>query len=397
MRKKECIAMLLAGGQGSRLGGLTRNTAKPAVSFGGKFRIIDFSLSNCAHSHIDTIGVLTQYKPFFLNSYIGMGTAWDLDNPFGGVHVLPPYTGENQGSWYNGTANAIYQNMDFINFYDPDCVLIISGDHIYKMDYSLMLKFHKEKNSEVTISTIEVPLKEASRFGIMTADSDNRIVRFAEKPSKPESNLASMGVYIFNWSVLKNALIEDEANPNSDKDFGKNVIPMLLHQGRKLYSYKFDGYWRDVGTIESYYNANMEILYSETLLNLHERTSRIYSNEEILTPQYIGPNAEIVQSIISNGCTILGQVKQSILASGVYIGENTIIEDSILLPNSKVDHRAKVCKTILGENAKILSDSLIGTMSNEDTPQESITVVEDHSVIPEGSIIEAGRNIPRDN
>lgn len=389
--------MLLAGGQGSRLGCLTRNIAKPAVSFGGKYRIIDFSLSNCAHSNIDTVGVLTQYKPFILNSYIGMGSAWDLDNLFGGVQILPPYVGENQGSWYKGTANAIYQNIDFIHFYDPDYVLIISGDHIYKMDYYAMLNFHKEHNSEVTISTIEVSFEEASRFGIMTADTKGLIVKFAEKPAEPESNLASMGVYIFNWSVLKKALIEDEADSDSEKDFGKNIIPRLLKQGSKLYSYAFQGYWRDVGTIESYYNANMEILHGGELFNLFEQKQRIFSNEEILAPQYVGPKAKIKKSLIGNGCTVLGQVSNSILAAGVYVGEDTIIEDSILLPNSKVHDHVCVRKTILGENAVILGHSLIGEKTNVKLLQEGITVIEDHHVVSRGSRIEEGRNVAKES
>lgn len=397
MRKKECVAMLLAGGQGSRLGCLTQNIAKPAVSFGGKYRIIDFSLSNCAHSNIDTVGVLTQYKPFVLNSYIGMGSAWDLDNLFGGVHILPPYVGENQGSWYKGTANAIYQNMDFIHFYDPDYVLIISGDHIYQMDYYAMLNFHKEHNSDVTISTIEVTTEEASRFGIMSADSEGRIVKFAEKPAEPESTLASMGVYIFNWSVLKKALIEDEADTESEKDFGKNVIPRLLRQGRNLYSYTFKGYWRDVGTIESYYNANMEVLHGGELFNLFKLKQRIFSNEEILAPQYIGPRARIKRCLIGNGCTVLGQVSNSILAAGVYVGEDTVIEDSILLPNSKVHDHVYVRKTILGENAVILRHSMIGEKGQENPTQEGITVIEDHLIVPEESIIEEGRNVAKDS
>lgn len=396
MRKKECVAMLLAGGQGSRLGCLTRNIAKPAVSFGGKYRIIDFSLSNCAHSNIDTVGVLTQYKPFVLNSYIGMGSAWDLNNLFGGVHTLPPYVGENQGSWYKGTANAIYQNMDFIQFYDPDYVLVISGDHIYKMDYYAMLDFHKEHNSDVTISTIEVPSEEASRFGIMSTDYEGRIVKFTEKPTNPESNLASMGVYIFNWSVLNKALIEDEVDPESEKDFGKNVIPRLLRQGRKIYSYNFKGYWRDVGTIESYYNANMEVLHGGELFNFSELKQRIFSNEEILAPHYIGPKARITKSLIGNGCTVLGQVRNSILAAGVYVGEDTVIEDSILLPNSKVYDHVCVRKTILGENAVILGHCLIGEKGQEEPPQEGIIVIEDHLVVQVESIIEAGRNVAKD-
>lgn len=395
MLQKECIAMLLAGGQGSRLGCLTRNIAKPAVSFAGKYRIIDFSLSNCANSNITTVGVLTQYKPFLLNSYIGMGSAWDLDSTFGGVHILPPYVGESEGSWYKGTANAIFQNMDFIYYHNPSYVLIISGDHIYKMDYSAMLQFHKDQGAEVTISTIEVPWGEASRFGIMTVDSKNRILRFAEKPPEPESNLASMGIYIFNWPTLLTALIEDEADEQSDHDFGKNVLPRLLKEGTQLYAYPFQGYWRDVGTIESYYTANMETLSGEDHLNLYDPEFKIFSNEEILAPQYIGPEAEIENSMISNGCTVLGKVSNSILASGVYVGESSVIKDSILLPNSKVGNHSSVHKTILGEHAVIREYCSIGEEGQDHAMQAGITVIQDYHDIPPGSCIRAGTNVYR--
>ncbi len=385
--------MLLAGGQGSRLGGLTRNLAKPAVSFCGKYRIIDFSLSNCSNSNIYTVGVLTQYKPFLLNSYIGKRTAWDLDNPFGGVHILPPYVGENERSWYKGTANAILQNMDFINFCDPDYVLIISGDHIYKMDYSLLIKYHQEKGSEITISTIEVTEEEASRFGIITVDENCQITRFTEKPLNPESNLVSMGVYIFNWSVLRQALIEDQEDQHSENDFGKNVIPKQIKLGKKMYAYKFKGYWRDVGTIESYYYANMESLNEGQGIDIFDPVYKVFSNEDILPPHYVGPSAKIENSLISNGCVVLGQVRHSILAPGVYVGEGAEITDSILLPHSKVHTQSVIRKTIVGESAKIMSHCSIGVDNGPITHQEGITVIEDNHVINKGTVIQAGRNI----
>lgn len=397
MRKKECIAMLLAGGQGSRLGCLTRNIAKPAVSFGGKYRIIDFSLSNCTHSNIDTVGVLTQYKPFVLNSYIGMGSAWDLNCLNGGVHILPPYMGEEEGSWYKGTANAVFQNLAFINFYNPEYILILSGDHIYQMDYYEMLTFHKEKNAEVTISAIQVPWEEASRFGVMLVDDSGRIKEFVEKPLYPPSNLASMGIYIFNWEVLKTALIEDEVDPHSDHDFGKNVLPRLQKQGKRLYAFLFQGYWRDVGTIESYYKANMEVLQEKRTAKFFEQKRRIFSNEEILAPQYIGEKAKIHNSIIGNGCTILGEVYDSVISAGVYVGEGSIIRDSILLPNSEVQEGVRLRKTILGENARICSHCSIGDKTQEPfPPQEGITVIGDHLQIRAGTIIPEGRNVTQD-
>lgn len=381
--------MLLAGGQGSRLGCLTRNIAKPAVSFGGKYRIIDFSLSNCAHSNIDTVGVLTQYKPFILNSYIGTGSAWDLDRAFGGVNILPPYMGETEGSWYKGTANAIYQNIDFINYYDPDYVLIISGDHIYKMDYSTLLKFHKEKEAEVTISTLEVPWEEASRFGILSVSDDCKISNFQEKPPQPASNLASMGVYLFNWPVLKRALLEDEMDEHSEHDFGKNVIPSLLNQERRLYAYPFKGYWKDVGTIESYYQANMESLRPHEFLNIFDHEFRIFSNDMVQTPHYVGADAKIENSLISNGCTVLGEVIHSILAPGVYVGEASQVKDSILLHHAKVHAKTYIEKVIIGEKAEILSHCIIRPKHRNNPDYSKITVVQDHLIVPEGTVLEA--------
>lgn len=395
MRRQECVAMLLAGGQGSRLGGLTRSRAKPAVSFCGKYRIIDFSLSNCTNSNINTVGVLIQYKPFLLNSYIGLGSAWDLDNPFGGVHILPPFLGETEGSWYNGTANAVYQNYEFIDYYDPEYVIILSGDHVYKMDYTLMLKFHKEKNSEITLATIQVPWEEASRFGILSVDADARITKFTEKPAQPDSNLASMGVYIFNGSTLKQALIDDKGDYLSQNDFGKNIIPNQLNQGKRVYAYEFRGYWRDVGTIESYYHANMESLRDGHFLNIFDPKFRIFSNEDILPPHFVSSTAEIKNSLICNGCMVHGKVSNSILAPGVYVGEGVEITDSILLPYVKVHDESFIHRTIVGENAEIMSHCRIGAEGQVAPDQEGITVIEDYHLISEGTVIDAGKNISR--
>ncbi|MDR3602446.1 MAG: glucose-1-phosphate adenylyltransferase [Desulfosporosinus sp.] len=393
MRKQECVAMLLAGGQGSRLGGLTRIRAKPAVSFCGKYRIIDFTLSNCANSQINTVGVLIQYKPFFLNSYIGLGSAWDLDNLYGGVHILPPFCSEKEGRWYNGTANAVYQNCDFIDFYDPEYVIILSGDHVYKMDYTRMLKFHKEKNSDITIATIQVPWEEASRFGILSIDGDERITKFTEKPAQPDSNLASMGVYIFNWSTLKQALLADAEDAQSENDFGKNIIPQQLQQGKRVYAYQFQGYWRDVGTIDSYYQANMESLRAGHFLNIFDPRFRIFSNEDILPPHYVGSGAKIENSLVCNGCIVHGEVSNSILAPGVYVGKGVKIKDSILLPYAKVHTGSMLRKTIVGENAEIRRRCIIGVEGQIAPAQEGITVIEDNHIISEASLIEAGRNI----
>lgn len=393
MQQHECVALLLAGGQGSRLGGLTRNRAKPAVSFCGKYRIIDFSLSNCANSNINTVGILIQYKPFLLNSYIGLGSAWDLDNPYGGVHILPPFLGDGERSWYKGTADAVYQNFEFIDYYNPKYVLILSGDHVYKMDYTLMLKFHKEKNADITLATIRVPYEEASQFGILTTDENARITQFTEKPIQPDSNLASMGVYIFNWLVLKQALIEDKRNMHSDNDFGKNVIPQQLKQGRRVYAYHFQGYWRDVGTIESYYQANMESLREGHILNIFDPKFPIFSNEDILPPHYVGSTAEIKNSLVCNGCIVHGKVTNSILASGVYIGKDVEITDSILLPYVKVHHASIIHKAIVGDNAEIMSHCMVGTEGKVVPDQEGITVIEGFHLLPTGSVIQAGENV----
>ena len=353
MRKKECMAMLLAGGQGSRLLALTKRNAKPAVAFGGKYRIIDFSLSNCVNSNIDTVGVLTQYKPLILNSYLGTGEAWDLDDSDGGVHVLPPYATETGGQWYSGTADAIYHNIDFIDNYDPEYVVILSGDHLYKMDYNKMLQFHKAQGADLTVSVIEVPWEEASRFGVMSVDGEMNITKFAEKPKNPDSNLASMGLYIFTWSVLRKALLEDHDDPNSDKDFGKNIIPKLLAEGKKLCAYTFSGYWQDVGTIDSYYNSQMDLLEENPEFNIFEDDMRIFSNSNVSPPHYVGKNGEVVRSLICNGCMVLGTVKNSILSSDVYVGEGAVVEKSILLPGVRVEANARVFQAIVGEGSVI--------------------------------------------
>lgn len=359
MRKKECIAMLLAGGQGSRLRALTKKNAKPAVSFGGKYRIIDFSLSNCVSSGIDTVGVLTQYKPMILNAYLGNGEAWDLDCNHGGVHVLPPYETETGGSWYLGTADAIYHNIDFIDTYNPDYVLILSGDHLYMMDYSKMLAEHKQNQADLTVSVMTVPWEEASRFGIMEADDAGRITKFVEKPPKPASNLASMGIYIFTWPVLRQALMEDHEDKASAHDFGKNIIPTMLATEKRLFVYQFSGYWKDVGTIDSYYSANTELLEAEPALDLYGKT-RIFSNSNIFPPHFVGPTGSVERSIVSNGCKIYGTVEHSVLGSNVVVGEDALVKDSILLPGAVVEPGAKVYRAIVAERATILAGTTFG-------------------------------------
>ena len=365
MQKKECIAMLLAGGQGSRLGVLTRNNAKPAVSFGGKYRIIDFSLSNCVNSGIDTVGVLIQYRPLVLSHYLGTGEAWDLDSSDGGVHVLPPYATETGGQWYAGTADAIYHNIDFIDSYNPEYVLILSGDHLYKMNYNLMLAEHKAKGADLTVSVIEVPWEEASRFGIMTVDGDERIVKFSEKPKEPDSNLASMGIYIFSWPVLRRALLEDHMDPTSEKDFGKNIIPRLLAADMKLYAYRFSGYWKDVGTIDSYYEAQMDLMRENAEFNIFESEMRIFSHSSIDRPPVVGGHAVVSGSLICNGCVVEGEVTGSILGSGVVIEEGAVVEDSILLPHTHIGRGCHIVRTIVNENVRIAEGSEIRDPNGE--------------------------------
>nr|QGT51028.1 glucose-1-phosphate adenylyltransferase [uncultured Firmicutes bacterium] len=361
MKAKECVAMILAGGQGSRLGVLTKDIAKPAVPFGGKYRIIDFTLSNCVHSGIDTVGVLTQYQPLELNTYIGNGQPWDLDRKEGGVFVLPPYVSSEKGEWYKGTANAIYQNIGFIGQYDPEYVVVLSGDHIYKMDYSLMVEAHKKNNADATIAVIEVPWEEASRFGIMNTDESMRITEFEEKPAQPKSNLASMGVYVFNWNQLKKYLIADENNPNSDNDFGKNIIPQMLAGGLNLFAYRFDGYWKDVGTIQSLWEANMELLDEETGVELSDPDWKIFSRNPALPPHYLSPEAEICNIYITEGCEVFGTVEHSVLFEGVEVEEGAVVKDSILMPGARIGKNVRVEKSIIGPGSEICEGAYIGS------------------------------------
>ncbi|MPQ43317.1 glucose-1-phosphate adenylyltransferase [Clostridium tarantellae] len=364
MVKKEMVAMILAGGQGSRLGVLTKNLAKPAVPFGGKYRIIDFPLSNCSNSGIYTVGVLTQYKPLELNSHIGIGDTWDLDRRDGGVSILPPYQNEKGGDWYKGTANAIYQNIEFIDRYNPEYVLILSGDHIYKMDYDKMLEFHKQKEADATIAVIDVPLHEASRFGIMNTNDDLSIYEFEEKPEKPKSTNASMGIYIFNWKELKNFLEKDELDENSSNDFGKNIIPKMLNDGKRMVAYPFKGYWKDVGTIESLWEANMDLLKNENELSLYDDEWRIYSTTKVRPAQYIGSKAKIKNSLIVEGCIVHGTVENSVLFQGVYVGQGTIIKNSVIMPNTRIENNVTITKAIVGSEVNIESNCEIGNGDN---------------------------------
>ncbi len=359
--KKSCIAMLLAGGQGSRLYALTQSVAKPSVPFGGKYRIIDFPLSNCANSGIDTVGVLTQYKPLQLNSYIGIGQSWDLDVSDGGVYILPPYLGAGEkGSWFTGTANAIYQNLAFIENYDPDTVLILSGDHIYKMDYADMLREHKEKDAALTIAVQEVSLEEATRMGILNTAADGYVEEFEEKPKKPRSNLASMGIYIFDWKKLRDALIADENDPNSAKDFGKNIIPRMLADGEKIWPYRFAGYWRDVGTISSLWEANMDML-SQTDFNLYDDSWPVGSRSPICPPAFVGENAKVTHSIVTEGGEVYGVVENSVLSPNVIVEEGAEVSYSVLMPGAVVKKGAVVKYAIIGENTLIDTGAKVGT------------------------------------
>lgn len=389
MRKKEWIAMLLAGGQGSRLYSLTKNLAKPAVPFGGKYRIIDFPLSNCVNSGIDTVGVLTQYQPLVLNEYIGSGQPWDLDRQEGGVFVLPPYQKSSGSDWYTGTANAIYQNLPFIERYDPEYVLILSGDHIYKMDYEKMLKFHKEKEADCTIAVLQVPMEEASRFGIMNAYEDGQIYEFEEKPANPKSNLASMGIYIFSWNKLREYLEQDAKTPGSANDFGKNIIPNMLAAHERMYAYAFDGYWKDVGTIDSLWEANMDLLDPKVPLSLYDPEWKIYARNPALPPHYIAPGAVVQNSMITEGCVIEGTVDFSVIFAGVTIEEGAVVRDSIIMPGSVVKKGAVVNYTIVAEQAVIGENAVIGARPEkmENISEWGVTV------IGNGVTIGAGVNI----
>jgi len=365
MAKKKCVAMLLAGGKGSRLNSLTKELAKPAVPFGGKYRIIDFPLSNCANSNIDTVGVLTQYQPLLLNSYIGIGSAWDLDRKDGGVTVLPPYAESSEVKWYTGTASAIYQNLNYLKQYQPEYVLILSGDHIYKMNYESMLEYHIEKRADVTISLIEVPWNEASRFGIMDTDEDLRITDFDEKPDNPKNNLASMGIYIFSWNILKEYLEMDERNPDSSHDFGKDVIPMLLEENKKLFAYPFKGYWKDVGTVKSLWEANMDLLSEDCDLDLFDHGWRIYSVNPNQPPQYISSDAIVKESLINEGCTIEGEVDKSVLFQGVTVGKGTMIKESVIMPDAIIGSNCLIEKAIVQEDVRVPDGTVIRSFDDE--------------------------------
>lgn len=383
-KNKECVAMILAGGQGSRLGILTKNLAKPAVPFGGKYRIIDFTLSNCANSNMHTVGVLTQYQPLILNTHIGIGKPWDLDRGGAGVTLLSPYVDVKGGEWYKGTANAIYQNIFYIDQMNPEYVLILSGDHIYKMDYGKMLEYHKEKNADATISVIEVPMDEASRFGIMNTKEGGMIYEFEEKPENPKSNLASMGIYIFKWSELRKYLIDDEAVEDSSHDFGKNIIPNMLSDDKQMYAYRFNGYWKDVGTIESLWQANMDLLLDEPDLDLYDGGWKIYSENTNHPPHYVCSNANIKRTLINEGCEVCGEIQHSILFQGVKVGENAKIKDSLIFPNVTIEDGVVIEKAIIGENSYIKS----GTVINAETHS---SLGEDYG-ISESGIVVIGEN-----
>ena len=382
MSKKECIAMLLAGGQGSRLGALTSNVAKPAVSFGGKFRIIDFALSNCANSNVNTVGVLTQYRPYLLHSYIGTGEAWNLDERDGGVSILPPYATQTGGAWYEGTADAVTQNIGYIEQNDPEYVLILSGDQLYRMDYADMLATHKKNNADLTIAVMPVPWEEASRFGIITADEDGRITKFTEKPKKPDSNLASMGIYIFTTDLLLETLREDAVDQTSEHDFGNNIIPKLLGDGKRLFTYEFNGFWRDVGTISSYHETSMDLLGPNPAFDIYDENFPIMSNASTRPPSFVGRNGEVEDCLVSNGVTILGKAKHSILSTDAYIGERATVVDSVLLPGAVVKDGAHVVRAILGENSVVEENVNLG----------SVDATKDTAVIGNDVVVGKGEN-----
>ena len=383
---KEMIAMLLAGGQGSRLYTLTQKLAKPAVPFGGKYRIIDFPLSNCVNSGIDTVGILTQYQPLVLNEYIGNGQPWDLDRLHGGVHVFPPYQKATGSDWYKGTANAIYQNINFIERYDPKYVIILSGDQICKQDYSDFLRFHKEKGAEFSVAVMEVPWEEAGRFGLMVADENDKITEFQEKPKEPKSNLASMGIYIFNWDILKKYLVDDENDPNSANDFGNNIIPNLLKDNREMYAYRFDGYWKDVGTISSLWEANMEVLDPENSgINLFDDDWRIYSRNSGMTGHRIGEDAVLENCMVTDGCSIDGEVKHSVLFAGVKVEKGAVVEDAVIMGGSTIKAGAQIKHCIIAENVVIEKDAVVGAMPEGDA--KGVATVGSNVTIGEGAVV----------
>lgn len=394
MIKKEMIAMLLAGGQGSRLGVLTQKVAKPAVSFGGKYRIIDFPLSNCINSGVDTVGVLTQYQPLRLNTHIGIGIPWDLDRNVGGVTVLPPYEKSKGSDWYTGTANAIYQNLEYMETFNPDYVLILSGDHIYKMDYEVMLEYHKANNADITIAAMPVPIEEASRFGVVITDENNRITEFEEKPEHPRSNLASMGIYIFSWPVLRNALLKLSEEPGCD--FGKHIIPHCFDRGKRIFAYEYNGYWKDVGTLGSYWEANMELIDIIPEFNLYEEYWKIYTKSDIILPQYIASEAVIERSIIGEGTEVYGQVYNSVIGAGVTIGPGTAVRDSIIMRDTKIGENTTVNKAIVAEDCRIGAGVELGagdyapSKYDPKVYQFDLVTVGEHSVIPDH--VKIGKN-----
>ncbi|MBQ7005885.1 MAG: glucose-1-phosphate adenylyltransferase [Clostridia bacterium] len=398
LKKTECLAMLLAGGQGSRLGILTKNIAKPAVPYGGKYRIIDFPLSNCINSGIETVGVLTQYQPLELNDYIGNGQPWDLDRAYGGVHILSPYQQIQGTEWYKGTANAIYQNINFIDRYNPEYVAVLSGDHIYKMDYNKMLKFHKEKNADCTIAMLEVPWEEASRFGLMFVNDDGSITDFEEKPKNPRSNKASMGVYIFTWSKLRQYLIDDEANPESHNDFGHNVIPAMHQNGERMFAYQFDGYWKDVGTIDSLWEANLDLLNPKVDLDLSDDSWKIYSRNPVAPPHFVAKTAKVENSMIGEGCYIAGDVDYSILFSNVTVEEGAIVKYSIIMPGTTVKKGAVVEYSIVAENAVIEENAHVGESPEKIDNLDSwgVTVIGEKVTIGKGAEVKAKEMIAED-
>ncbi|MGN0700526.1 MAG: glucose-1-phosphate adenylyltransferase [Oscillospiraceae bacterium] len=396
--KKECVAMLLAGGQGSRLYALTQDMAKPAVPYGGKYRIIDFPLSNCVNSGIDTVGVLTQYQPLVLNEYIGNGQPWGLDRAHGGVHVLPPYETAAGKAWYSGTANAIYQNIGFVDRYNPEYVVILSGDHIYKMDYAKMVDFHKKNGADATIAVLEVPWEEAPRFGIMSTNPDGTIYEFAEKPKEPKSNLASMGIYVFTWEKLRKHLIDNENDETATKDFGKNIIPMMLENNEKLLAYHFDGYWKDVGTIDSLWEANMDVLDPNVPLDLLDDSWKIYSRNPVMPPHYAGPNSRIENSMVAEGCEINGMIDFSVLFAGVTVEEGAIVRDSIIMPNTVIKKGAIIEYAIVGEDCVIGEGAHIGERPEliEDKDSWGVAVIGHHVNVSDKAVAPPKAMISKD-